>query len=281
MSELARDLTNTVFFFTCVCVCLEGTQLHVVNQTTARWTKASQTNPRGAAGSLLLPTAWEVIWKAAQQQGTGCCPQQWLECAEVAGSWQCSGKGLQQGVCTVQGTTAWRGSDKAAIISPCRATLTHCSCAQRAPFTWRARLGGPRWGNTFDTLVLPLQKNHWCCLACHCNVTIEMSASCKSAFCFPQRKQAAFSLVPVSSPRTHWSVLELTEAFSEGQALSPVPQLTRLMLGRDSHTHLCPLDAPGEGFGGSRDQLWAHWNLEFQFLTHQACKTKPFPPSLL
>lgn len=164
------------------CLCVSGGNTTVLPQ-----------HPKGAAvtAGSRLPTAWEADLEGSTAAGPSSCPQQWPECAEVPGSWQSSGKGLQQGVCTVQGTRAWRGLHKAAFISPCRATLTCSAPALKELLSH----GGQGWGdqhggNTFDPLVLLFQKNYWCCLACQCNVTIEMSASCKSAFCFPKRKQA-------------------------------------------------------------------------------------------
>lgn len=185
--------SNKHSFLLHLCLCVSG------GNTTARYQSITNKPCKGLQWLLAhsFSGPGRLIWKAAQQQGTGSCPQQPPECAEVPGSWQCPGKGLQQGACSVQGTKAWRGSHKAAILSPCRATLTHSAPALKELLSH----GGEGWGdrdggNTFDTLVLPFHKNYWCCLACQCNVTTEMSASCKSAFCFPKRKQAGilFSL---------------------------------------------------------------------------------------
>lgn len=119
----------------------------------------------------------------------------------MPGSWQCSGKGLQQGICTVQGTKAWRGPRQSCLYIPLRATLTHSAPALKELLSHGGKGWGDRdGGNTFDPLVLPFQKNYWCCLACQCNVTIEMSASCKSAFCFPKRKQAGILISPCLFP---------------------------------------------------------------------------------
>lgn len=191
MSELARDLTNTVFFFTRVCVCLGG-------NTTACYQSIPNTPCKGLQWLLAhsFPRPGRLFWKAAQQQVTGSCPP------AVAGSWQCSGKGLQQGVCTVQGTKAWRGLRQSCLSIPLQGhTDSLCSCTQRAPFTRRGRVGGTGMGATHSAPLSCLSKRAtgaaW---LCQCNVTIEMSASCESAFCFPKRKQAGILISPCLFP---------------------------------------------------------------------------------
>lgn len=232
------------------------------------------------AAGWLLPTAREVDLEGSTAAGHRfLSPSSDLTVLKCQGAGSAQVRGCSRVSAPCRAPKPGEGSDKAAFISPCRATLTHSAPALKELLSH----GGEGWGdwdrgNTFGPLVLPFQKNYWCCLACQCNVTIEMSASCESAFCFPKRKQAGILISPCLFPSHALICIRVNWGIQSGTSPLPTP---RLMLGRDSHTHLCPLDAPGEGFGGSRDQLWAHWSLEFQFLTHQACKAKPFPLSLL
>lgn len=178
--------------------------------------KASQTNPARVFSSGWLPHSHGLGGSFTEQKserrskaaGTNC----WCRSKEMrvlkgkgpgaaqvrraAAVWHCTARS--------GALRAWRGCHKAAFISPCRAALTHTRLAVKELLSH----GGEGWGdrdggNTFDPLVLPFQKNYWCCLSCQCNVTIEMSASCKSAFCFPKENRQTFSLVHVPFSHTH------------------------------------------------------------------------------
>ena len=152
---------------------------------------------------------------------------------------------------------------------------------------------GGGWGGTGmgTTHSIPLSCLSKRTTGAACPASATWLQKCQRAasqlFVSPKENRQAFSLVPVSFSRTHWAVLELTEAYSNGQALSSLPQPTHQAYAGEGHPHtpLSPSankrDAPREGFGGSRDQLWRHRNSEFYFPTYLACNAKPSPSSLL
>lgn len=192
-------------------------------------TKASQTNPvRGCSGCWLTPSHGLGGWSGRQHSSRSqfLSPSSDLTVLKCQGAGSAQVRGCRKVSAPCRAPKPGEGSDKAAFISPCRATLTHSAHALKEILSH----GGEGWGdcnggNTFNPLVLPFQKNYWCCPACQCNVTIEMSASCKSAFCFPKRKQAGILISPCLFPSHALICIRVNWGIQWGTSPLPTPGL--------------------------------------------------------
>lgn len=144
------------------------------------------------AGSL-LPTAWEADGEGSTQQVPVPVPSSDLSVLKWQGAGRAQVRGCSRVCALCRPPEPGEGSHKAAFISPCRARDSLCSCTQRAPFTRRARVGGPAWGQHIrspcpafpkELLVLPglpVQRDYR-------NVS-ELQVS----FLFPQKKTGRHS----------------------------------------------------------------------------------------
>lgn len=197
MSELARDLRNAVCFLTCVRAWIWGEQNCM---SLPQHHKQTLQGAAAAAGSL-IPTAREAHLPSRRaREAAGyklLSPEPWNVCAQAPRTWRCSGEEGARG----WGCTAWsralktqRGLRQSWLYIPLRSrTDSRSSCAQRAPFTWWGRVGGPGWGQhiwspclsfpkeLLALPVLPMQRDYR-------NVS-ELQVS----FLFPQKKTGRHS----------------------------------------------------------------------------------------